>query len=92
MWYIRHAPTHRVWCEQEAAHTGCVWADIRIAHTCGRGYFMPHAQQVLLIFIPCVWPEAKMPTRPGAVTLGTPQDDELVAILVDRCSYSGWQV
>ena len=71
---------------------GCVWMNIRIAHTCGRGYFVPHAQQVLLISTPRVWHEAKMPTRPGAATLGTPRDDDLVAILVGRCSYPGWQV
>ena len=71
---------------------GCVWADIRIAHECGRGYFVPHTQQVLLISTPCVWHEAKMPTRSGAAMLRTPRDDDLVAILVGRCSYPGWQV
>ena len=40
--------------EQGAAHTSCVWANSRIAHTCGRSYFVSHAQQVLLILIPRV--------------------------------------
>ena len=37
----------------------------------GASYSLPHAQQVLLISIPRAWHEAKMPTRPGAATLGT---------------------
>ena len=51
--------------------TRAVWVNIRIAHTRGRSYFVPHAQQVLLIPNPRVWHEENMPTRPGTTTLGT---------------------
>ena len=86
VWALKGLATHRVWCEQEAAHTDCVWTDIRIAHTCGRGYFVPHAQQILLIFTPCLWHEVNMLTRPSAATLDTCGVTDLVAIRDGKCS------